>query len=396
MAQHAATQLNRTRLYRAFKGEAKHDKHPKNHNRNANTYIRKLTEDTNIPNKPVEGITPMKIPYKQEIRICSLNVRGMKESAKREQIILQMMRHNIDIACLQETHIHDSSIETRDKHSFVFSSSALNKKDDWGVGFCFKNGFEKYRTSYVQISSNVATLELSMHRNPLVIVTAYMPHDAVLPIQQPRRIAAWEELETTINNITEAKNIIICGDFNAALHHIKEDEEDIIGNHIFGKGIEFLRTKEDRQEPEFVDNRAKLVSLARSTNTIIANTFFQKHSNTHKITYKAMTTQIGPPWTSDRYYEIDHCLVKRHWRNSILDIQSDPYTNVNTDHYMIKITIRQALKAKEIAFAGPTLKCITLPEGNEEQALLDFNEQVASITQETTNETHQETNLKDL
>ena len=77
----------------------------------------------------------------------------------------------------------------------------------------------------------------------------------------------------TINNITEAKNIIICGDFNAALHHIKEDEEDIIGNHIFGKGIEFLRTKEDRQEPEFVDNRAKLVSLARSTNIIIANTF---------------------------------------------------------------------------------------------------------------------------
>ena len=109
-----------------------------------------------------------------------------------------------------------------------------------------------------------------------------------------------------------------------------------------------------------------------------------------------MTTQVGPPWTSDRYYEIDHCLVKRHWRNSILDIQSDPYTNVNTDHYMIKITIRQALKAKEIAFADPTLKCITLPEGNEEQALLDFNEQVASITQETTNETHQETNLKDL
>ena len=81
------TALDSTELL-AFKGEAKHVKHPKNHNRNANTYIRKLTEDTNIPNKPVEGITPMKIPYKQEIRICSLNVRGMKESAKREQIIL--------------------------------------------------------------------------------------------------------------------------------------------------------------------------------------------------------------------------------------------------------------------------------------------------------------------
>ena len=94
-----------------------------------------------------------------------------------------------------------------------------------------------------------------MHGNPLAIISAYLPHDAVLPLQQPRRIATWEELETTINNISEAKNIIVCGDFNAALHHIKEGEEDIIGQHIFGKGLEFLRTKEECQEPELVDNR---------------------------------------------------------------------------------------------------------------------------------------------
>ena len=207
LAQHATNQLRRARHQRAFQGEAKHVKHTKNHNRNANTYIRKLTGDTNIPNKPIEGISPMKIPYKREIRICSLSVRGLKESAKREQIIQQMIRHRIDVACLQEAHIHDFSIETRDKHSSVLSSNALNKKEDWGVGFCFRNGFEKYRTNYIQINSNVATLELSMHGNPLVIISAYLPHDAVLPLQQPRRTAAWEELETTINNISEAKNI---------------------------------------------------------------------------------------------------------------------------------------------------------------------------------------------
>ena len=171
---------------------------------------------TSRTNQYVEGTTLLKIPYEREIRICSLSVRGMKESAKREQIIQQMIRHRIDIACLQETHIHDSSVEIREKHLFVFSSSVLNKKEDWEVGFCFRNGFEKYRTSYIQINSNVTTLELSMHGSPLVIISAYLPHDAVLPLQQPRRIAAWEELETTINNISEAKDIIVCGDFNAS------------------------------------------------------------------------------------------------------------------------------------------------------------------------------------
>ena len=132
----------------------------KNHNINANTYIRNFTGGTNIPNKPVEGKTRMEIPYKREVIICSLNVRGMKESVKREQIIQHMIRHTVDITCLQETHTHDSSIETRHKHSCVFSSNALNNKEDWGIVFCFRNGFEKYRTNYIQIRSNVAALGL--------------------------------------------------------------------------------------------------------------------------------------------------------------------------------------------------------------------------------------------
>ena len=58
-----------------------------------------------------------------------------------------------------------------------------------------------------------------------------------------------------------------------------------------------------------------------------------------------MTTDSGPPWTPERYYEIDHCLVRKRWRNSVVDITADPHTNINTDHYMITVEIRQALKA---------------------------------------------------
>ena len=60
----------------------------------------------------------------------------MKESAKREQIIQQMVRHNIDVACIQETNIPDSCSEARDSHTFVFSSNTPTNKEDWGVGFC--------------------------------------------------------------------------------------------------------------------------------------------------------------------------------------------------------------------------------------------------------------------
>ena len=109
-----------------------------------------------------------------------------------------------------------------------------------------------------------------------------------------------------------------------------------------------------------------------------------------------MTTQIGSPWTSERYYEIDHCLVKRHWRNSILDIQSDPYTNVNTDRYMTKLIIRPARKAKEEIHMEPTLKGITIPEENEDNSFLNFNEQVANTLIQKQQDSQQEATLQDL
>ena len=220
----------------------------------------------------------------------------MKESAKRGQTIQQRIGHNIDIACVRETNIPNSCSETRDSHTCIFCSDAPHDKEDWGVGFCYKRTFEKYRTSCLQISSNVATMELSVHGNPLVIISCYLPHDAVLQLVQPKRTAAWEELQDTINKITEAKSIIICGDFNASLHHRKEGEEDVVGQRVFGKGRQFLETNEDRMPDNFIDNREHLITITGATNTVMANTFLQKNLE-NKITYKAMTTDNGPPWT---------------------------------------------------------------------------------------------------
>ena len=41
-----------------------------------------------------------------------------------------------------------------------------------------------------------------------------------------------------------------------------------------------------------------------------------------------------------------------------MNIETDPYTNINTDHFMIKIKVRQKLKARETKQKEPTLKGI--------------------------------------
>ena len=194
---------------------------------------------------------------------------------------------------------------------------------------------------------------------------------------------------------TEAKNIIVCGEFNAAIHYRKDGEEEIIGQRVFGKGKQFLTVKGSRIPENFVDNREHLVTLARTTSTVVANTFIQKRLE-NKITYKAMTTDNGPPWTPERYYEIDHCLIRKCWRNSVFDITTDAHTNVNTDHCMMTVKLRQALKAKEEIKTDPSLKNISIPGGDEEHILQSFNDNVSQRLKNTGITEQRETNMADL
>ena len=49
--------------------------------------------------------------YAKELKVASLNVRGMREITKREQVITYMKKNSIDLLCLQESKIPSSSIE---------------------------------------------------------------------------------------------------------------------------------------------------------------------------------------------------------------------------------------------------------------------------------------------
>ena len=124
---------------------------------------------------------------------------------------------------------------------FVFSTSETGGTDHHGVGCCYNRRIEKYRNHYIQHSSHLAEMEINMHGNQLVILTAHMPHDASAEI---KRLAAWEELSNRIRSIPHNTNVVALGDFNAATHARKAGEEEGLGPHIRGKGITCLREKE--------------------------------------------------------------------------------------------------------------------------------------------------------
>ena len=204
-----------------------------------------------------------------------------------------------------------------------------------------------------------------MHGNPFVILTAYMPHDASAEI---KRLAAWEEMSNRIRSISHNKNVVVLGDLNAALHARKEGEEECLGPQVWAKGIAFLRKKEGLL-PENM-NRNILIELIQEHDMGCMNTCFEKPSK-KKATYRHMwTTGMQGPWNTDRYSELDLCLVFGRWASSTQHVESDSLTNVNTDHLALRIKMKQKLKALAEAEHGKELRGA---KSEGEQQTIEYN-----------------------
>ena len=116
-----------------------------------------------------------------------------------------MVIRNIDIMCIQETKLSNSTVEKRKGHTSVFSSSS-NNREHHGVGICYNNKMSKYINNDKQIDSHITTVEISMHGNPMVIASIYIPQNQTPDI--PRQ-HAWELLDETISQTPIAKKIIL-------------------------------------------------------------------------------------------------------------------------------------------------------------------------------------------
>ena len=86
-------------------------------------------------------------------------------------------------------------------------------------------------------------------------------------------------------------------------------------------------------------NRSILLELLKEHDMRCMNTYLER-PNKKKATYRHMwAAGMQGPWNTDRYSELDLCLVFRRWANSIGDVQSDNLTNVNTGHLALKVKI---------------------------------------------------------
>ena len=115
-----------------------------------------------------------------------------------------------------------------------------------------------------------------------------------------------------------------------------------IGPHFIGRGEEFaLQAAESTR-----DNRELFTTTLKEHDLYPMNTHFELQPKC-LVTYKELATEGGPPWDAVRYATLDYLLIPGRWKNCVAKVWSTPDTQIDTDHYLLRGTLKCKLAARK-------------------------------------------------
>jgi len=135
----------------------------------------------------------------------------------------------------------------------------------------------------------------------------------------------YEELVQVSDHFPRYHMKILIGDFNAKV----------------GRGNIFKPTiGNESLHQDSNDNGVIIVNFVTSKNRVVKSTMFP-HRNIHKYTWTSPDGQT--------HNQIDHILIDRRWRSSILDVRSIRGADCDTDHRLVVAKVRERLAVRKQA-----------------------------------------------
>ena len=320
------------------------------------TQTKKVDDSKNPPR-----CTAAKWSYGTQIKFGTLNCRGIssrQNATKKEELIHIMKQLQLDILFLQETHINTNSCERINGFEFIYSTSVTDEQrkqaelvrsansansnrqnrrgarappidmEYGGTGVILSPKAAATLADFEQVDGRIMTITLDMIGPPLHFINAYAPQSGC-EIELKR--AFYTILEHALAKCPAAHPLFIVGDFNARLHAKMGQHEICIGQHVFGRGFNFLQNSASSQS---LENRSLFVEFCIAHDLHIGNSLFQKDA-LQQVTFREAGARNGPPWPPESFAQLDFVLVPERWKNSLLDVHSRPDFFIDSDHYIV-------------------------------------------------------------
>ena len=138
--------------------------------------------------------------------ICSLNVRGLGNKTKREQVFHWLKDQPFSIYLLQETHLNSQCTDTWESewgNKSFFSGTANNSE---GVCILFNNSFKYDTVNHTEIvPGRLHVVDIKSDDIFLKVINIYGPNKD--------EVSLFEKLEEFVL-LNDDKSLVIGGDFN--------------------------------------------------------------------------------------------------------------------------------------------------------------------------------------
>ena len=146
----------------------------------------------------------------ETLNILSMNCQGLRNSSKRNDVLNYLKTKNIDILCLQDTHLKESDlslVETIWDGEVILHGFSTNSR---GVAILFKNTLQyNILTIETDNSGNMIALHMNCLGQTFLLINAYGPNT-----DNP---VFFQEIKNYIDNY-DHDYFILCGDLNISLN----------------------------------------------------------------------------------------------------------------------------------------------------------------------------------
>ncbi|XP_019642577.1 PREDICTED: craniofacial development protein 2-like [Branchiostoma belcheri] len=254
-----------------------------------------------------------------KFRIATLNVRGLSQITKRQELDELLSKKSIDVCCLQETKVAtEDSIALRHGHLQLLGQEQGHHR---GVGIWVSRRLMKGIQGYKQFGDRIFGVKILFKQEksqPLVVVGAYGPTSQTCAKNPTVRDRFYSQLSAAVDYYPSRSLFYMAGDFNSKLGAGKVGHE--VGR--WGKG---------RQN----ENGKSLLNFCQQHGLVALNTLFQhhpKHITTWESSFKTDKNRTVRN-------QIDFVLGRIKQRRTVTQARAYHVPEISTDHRMVVATI---------------------------------------------------------
>ena len=197
---------------------------------------------------------------------------------------------------MQETRVGKSDVYFEDGFQIIMSGRSDDSVCWAGVGFIIAPWARDRLKNFKQICDRMAYVKFTVLGGSMALFCVYAPHNAK---PQAERVEFYVRLDEEYRACSSICGKLIAGDLNARLGHAELGEEDVIGQHTFGR-----RAVHQVELP----NRELLLEFCVNAGVCVANTFFDAAPR-NTVTFMEPDTCTIDAITPQKYNVLDFVLA---------------------------------------------------------------------------------------